>query len=419
MKILLCSEKGDGAWFVWVLKHEGHDVDWVCKDEKYAGSLSGIIPPPLKRAPKPAAYDLVVFDASGMGEAADRARVDTPTIGNSSFADRLEEDRVFGIEFMEQAGIRVPDWEAFDSRDSAIAWLQKTHKRTVLKPIGDVENKGLTYVSKNDADMVRFIENLPSAIKGFVLQEFIEGVEVSTEAWWTGSEWVALNHTLEEKKFMAGGVGPNTGCAGNVVWMPARRNAIFEQGLEKAGKLLGESGFVGPVDLNTIVTEGDIYGLEWTPRFGYEGTCNLTRLLPMPFGEFMYQVAIGKAPALAVPKTMFAATIRLSVPPYPNTETSRTRNRVPIKGIDLEQLDSFVLYDAVLNEEGEMETEGNYNAIGSPIAVAGSIADAFDNVKSYIKRLDIPDLQWRIDVPEAVAKRYGTLLVQGWLRPIG
>lgn len=419
MKILLCSDKGDGAWFQWQLSHEGHEVDWTCRDEKYANSLHGIIPPPLKRVPNPAAYDLVVYDASGMGESADYARTKTPTIGGSSLADRLEEDRIFGIEFMEAAGIRVPDWEAFDSKDKAIAWLEKNHKRTVVKPVGEFENKALTYVSKNSEDMIRFLEKMPSAVHTFVLQEFIEGTEVSTEAWWTGTEWVALNHTLEEKKFMAGGIGPNTGCAGNVLWMPAKKNAIFEQGLERAGALLAQTDFVGAVDLNTIVTEGEIYGLEWTPRFGYEGTCNLTRLLPIPFGDFLYKVALGQNPNLGLARAKFAATIRISVPPYPNAETSRTRNKVPIKGIDINKLDTFVLYDVVMDEKGELSTEGNYNAIGTPIGCGETIVGALDEVKAAIKRLDIPDLQWRNDVDKCINERYGTLQTQGWLRPIG
>ena len=418
MRILLVSAKADGAWFVWLLKHEGHDVDWTCKSEIDRGTLKGLIPDPLTRVPSPSNYDLVVFDSSGMGHAADAARKQTPTIGGSVFADRLEHDRVFGLQAMEEAKIKVPKWEAFATRAEGLAFLKKNNKRYVLKPIGEAPSDA-TYVSKSAEDMIHFIEvRLDSKVKSFVLQEFVEGVEISTEAWWTGDEWLALNHTLEEKKFMAGGIGPNTGCAGNVVWMPAKPNPLFQQGLEKIGPQLKAAGFVGMVDLNTIATEGDIYGLEWTPRFGYEGTCNLVRLLPIPFGEFLFDVAVGKKPLLAEPKHKFAATVRLSVPPYPSAEFSKRRVKVPIQGLDCDKLDTFVLYDA-MKEGDDLVTSGTYNAIGSPIGCGPAICGAFDEVMTAIKRLDVPNLQYRDDVKECVEKRYAQLREWGWLRPIG
>lgn len=420
MRILLVSPKSDGAWFVWLFQHDGNNVSWTVLDPKYAGALSGLIPPPLERVPNPSSYDLIVYDASGHGEAADEARRHTPVIGGSALADKLEDDRLFGIEFMEHAGIRVPDYEVFDSPDKGIAWLEKTKKRTVFKPMGDDgEDKSITYVSKSDRDMIDYIDKVykKAGVPRFLLQEVIIGTEVSTEAWWSGDRFVALNHTLEEKKFMTGGIGPNTGCSGNALWMPNRPNPIFQQGLEKVGPLLDDAGVVGPFDLNTIVTEGELYGLEWTPRFGYEGACNLAALLPVPFADFLYGVAIGAPPTHLTARAKFSATIRLSVPPYPNADTSRLRNKVPIKGLP-EDLSRFILYDCQL-VDGQYQTEGNYNAIGSPIGLGDSLHEAFEQVTSSIRGLEVPDLQWRNDVPSAVEKRYTTLERQGWLRPLG
>lgn len=421
MKILLVSPEADGAWFVWLLS-QAHDVDWVCLEERYSETLQGIIPPPLKTIPDPAKYDLVVFDSSGLGREADEARAVTPTIGGSELADELEHDRMFGLEVMQAAGIKLPPFEAFDDPKAAIQFVQKSGKRYVLKPLNDEGiPKDTTYVAKSADDMVQHIEsNLHPKIKSFVLQEFVTGTEVSTEAWWTGSEWVALNHTLEEKKFMAGGLGPNTGCAGNVVWMPSRKNPIFEQGLGKVTEFLREHDFVGMVDLNTIATDGDLYGIEWTPRFGYEGTCNLTRLLPMEFGDFLGTVASGQVPNLSAPRARFAATIQLSVPPYPNCEKvpAKRWDQVPIKGISLEHAQSFFLRDVQLDGD-ELVTCGRYNAIGSPIGLGETIDGAFDEVMVSVKRLDVANLQYRNDICDSVKRRFSALQAAGWLRSIG
>src|SRR4029077_11265133 len=137
-----------------------------------------------------------------------------------------------------------------------------------------------------------------------------------------------------------GGLGPNTGCAGNLVWMPTRSSVLFERGLHRAKDALGASGFVGPIDLNAIVTAGEIYGLEWTPRFGYEGTCNTMALLPGDFVEFLHAIAIGGTPTEAAPTAAFAATVRLTVPPYPIQMKNASKYAgVPIKGIDLDHID--------------------------------------------------------------------------------
>jgi phosphoribosylamine-glycine ligase len=420
VKILLVSPEADGAWFVWLLS-QAHDVEWVCLESRYADTLSGIIAAPLAHIPNPDAYDLVVFDSSGCGKEADEARAVTPTIGGSELADQLEHDRMFGLEVMQAAGIKLPPFEPFNDTKAAIKFVQKSGKRYVLKPINDEGlSKDTTYVAKSAEDMVQYLEKLDAKVKEFVLQEFVTGTEVSTEAWWTGSEWVALNHTLEEKKFMAGNLGPNTGCAGNLVWMPPRKNPIFEHGLERVTDFFKEHDFVGMVDLNTIATDGDLYGIEWTPRFGYEGTCNLTRLLPVEFGDFLGAVATGQVPNLTQPKARFAATIQLSVPPYPNCEKVKSKQweRVPIKGISLEHAQSFFLRDVMLLD-GELATCGRYNAIGSPIGLGETIDGAFDEVMAAVKRLDIPNLQYRNDIATCTKRRFEALQAAGWLRSIG
>lgn len=403
---------------VWLFRHLGHKVDWTVAHEDCADAMEGLIPAPLKSA-RPEAYDLIVFDCTEMGDAAEQAKLVTPTIGDSALSDALENDRIFGIQAMEKAGIKVPPWEAFNNPAEAISWLKKSHKRTVLKPIGDAPSE-LTYVSKSDADMINFIEKrLPGTkVREFLLQEFVEGTEVSCEGWWTGTEWCAINYTLEEKKFMAGNLGPGVGCAGNLVWMPSRPTPIFQQGLSKISPLLVDASYRGMVDLNTIVTEGEVYGLEWTPRFGYEGTCNLTRLLPVDFAEFMYSVAIGKTMPNLTATSRFAATIRLSVPPYPSHDLPKKHQaHQPIKGLEGSGLQNFFVFDVKCEDDSLVVTgEGN---IGSPIGCSETIAGAFDEVKAAIKRLDIPDLQYRCDVAECVEKRYTTLLQQGWLRQIG
>jgi phosphoribosylamine-glycine ligase len=256
-------------------------------------------------------------------------------------------------------------------------------------------------------------------VKEFLLQEFITGTEISTEGWFNGTDFYALNHDMEEKKFLSGGHGPNTGCSGSVVWMPHLPNNLMSYGLLRTREALAQEGFVGPIDLNVIATEGQIFGLEWTPRFGYDAACNLSRLLPMEFGEFLYQIATGASPSVIPSKYPFAATIRLSVPPYPYEGKVGKYGPVPVKGIDLSHIDCCYLSDVRLLPDGTMETIGIDGFVGAPIGVGDSIKEAFADCEDFIGRLQIPDLQWRNDIGKCCEKRYAELSRNGWLRHSG
>lgn len=418
MKILVASMQGDGAWFAALLRHEGHDADWVVGVDKYAGTLEGIVPAPLESIGHPADWDLILFDQNGAGKSADDVRQHTPVLGSSELADQLEFDRRFGLEFMESSGIAVPPWKPFESTDAAISWLRETKKRTVFKPVGAADTS-TTYVSKNSEDMERYLGILASRIrmKEFVLQEFVHGTEVSTEGWFNGTDWFAQNHTLETKKLLAGDLGPATGCSGNVVWMPNRPTALFERGLQKATERLRGLGYRGPVDLNAIVTDSEVYGLEWTPRFGYDATPCFTRLLGMPFGEFCYKIALGETPTLPAAKAPFCASFRLHVPPYPAKSDPKKYGGVPVKGIDVDHIDEWYLSDVRIKPgTDEMETLGTDGFIGAYMATADTIHDAFAACRKVIEGIMIPDLGFRNDVEDCCVKRYLALQSGGWLR---
>jgi glutathione synthase/RimK-type ligase-like ATP-grasp enzyme len=136
MRILLMSVGGIGAWFLLRLQEEGHKCDWFLIDEEPRQNqvLHGLIPPPLKSIPKFSDYDLVIFDVTGNPELAEKAGRTTPVLGDSELASKLEDDRLFGIEMMEQCGIEVPPYENFKTPEEAKAFLAENPKRYVYKP---------------------------------------------------------------------------------------------------------------------------------------------------------------------------------------------------------------------------------------------------------------------------------------------
>lgn len=415
------------------MKQAGHDVS--CSVEKESGQkvLNGLIElTPESQMYDPEEYDVILFDQTGMGAMADEVREKVPALGDSSFADKLEDDRLFGIQFMEQAGIKVPPYEHFSDVTEAIRFIKKTKKTYVFKPCGKKADTASTYVSKSPEDLLRYIDVLwrSNPISEFILQEFIRGTEVSTEVWMNDEGYYFLNHTLECKKFMNGDLGPATGCAGNLVFAPERENPLFVYGLKKALNALHDNGYVGMIDLNAIATDGEVYGLEWTPRVGYEGTCNVAHLLPMDFGKFLHAIARGETLPDLTPRHSFSASVRLSVPPYPGEPhepgqgdgipRKLFREGIPVEGMNRKLLTSFYAMDMRVSEKNEdlFETAGVNGFLGAAIGCGETIGMAFEHVKAVIEAIRVPNLQYRTDIRSLTAKRHAELEANGWLKPI-
>jgi len=423
MRICVASEFGEGLWLGWKMAQEGHDVSAVVHNERYASALGGLIEVmPGAEVYVASKYDLVVFDCTGNGRAADEAAQEAPTIGDSVLADRLEADREFALAFMVRCGLTVAPYEIFDDPSDGIRYIKKRNKRLVFKPIGEQDDKATTYCACDSDDMLRYFDVLfrSAKVKRYLLQDFVEGVEVSTEVYLNANGHYALNHTLETKKLMNHDLGPNTGCSGSLCWIPKTENPIFKKGLQKCIEPLQEMGYVGPIDLNTIVTpDGGCYALEFTPRFGYDATALLTRLLPVGFGEFLYAVAASaeRVPDLSATHP-FCASVRLSVPPYPSEGLPEKfyKEGVPIDGLREKELENFFAYDVQMKENGEFETAGLCGWIGSPLCCGENIGYAFDAAYGMLSRLKVPNAQYRTDICENTARRYYLLREKGWLK---
>ena len=401
---------------------EGHDVSAIVSDARFEQVLGGMVPIMSgSETYYPERYDLIVFDTTGHGKDADAAREQTPTIGDSTLADSLEEDREFSLDFMQKCGIQVAPWEVFDNPADAIRHIKKTKKRFVFKPIGDQDDKSTTYVSRSAEDLIHYFDVLfrSAKISQFVLQEFVAGTEVSTQAYINEAGYFALNHTLETKKLMNGDVGPNTGCSGALAWL-AENDLLFERGLKKAIGPLQELGYVGPIDLNTIVNAEGVWGLEFCPRFGYDSDALLMRLLGVNWGDFLHAIATDRRPQEIIQRHSFCASVRLSVPPYPceGLPPKFYKAGIPIESLTEKNFDRFFVYDVRKRAEDadDLETAGICGWVGSPLAVGETLGQAFDGAYGMLKEVRVPNGQYRTDVAHNTAKRYSELREGGWLQ---
>jgi len=435
MRIALSSYSGMGSWFVLRLLAEGHEVHYYLSKLEYEGVLKGLIPKPRALAldhrrhlagygyPDYRGYDLSLFDLTGRPKQADHSREQAPTLGDGSFEHLLEDDREFGLDTMEKCGINVPPYTRFDKPAEAKVFIQKEDKRFVYKPFtigGQMQDTATTYVSKDAEDLLKCIDNLWAQSKKapFILQEYVEGTEIGIEGFFNGEDFFLLTGTLEEKKFMNDGKGPNTGCGGNLIFTLREGAKIYEEGLAKAKSMLKSFGFRGILDLNSIVSGGRLYALEWTPRFGYLCCPTIAHMYSHGYADVLAAIAMGKVPLLRW-KWEFGAAVTMSIPPYPSEIRLPKAKDIPVEGIDprnVEQLCEYFLYDVMINgKRDSLVTSGNYGYIGAPTAGGHTIEQAFAKVQDRLDRVQVPNMQYRTDIEESTRKRYEILERGSWL----
>jgi phosphoribosylamine---glycine ligase len=417
---LILSEVGDGCGLALRLQAEGHKCRvWIAEsDVERRSGVEGLV----EETDDITFGDIVIADSVGFGDLCDMFREGGRLVfGGSRLHDRLENDREYAKGIMDEVGIPTPkgtyfkgerSWE--DARE-LISGGSATDSRYAFKPGGRLSGVVPSYVSADADDMILMLDfyktKFGASEAEFEIQDFIEGIAVSTEGWFDGTDFVRpFNHTIERKQLMNGDVGPSGGCTGNLVWIVDDEDDPLVVELLKMKPFLKEHRYVGPIDLNAVVGESGIFALEFTPRFGYDAfPTYLYGLFAGDFGGFVSDMVRGRARMDLVDS--FAAGIRITIPPWPS-EDSYAKVGVPIRGWTSNDLKMVYPYDVKL--QGDMlVSSGGWGAIGVANGVDDSISGAFAKAQKLCEKVKIANKQYRTDLAECCASDYrkiGSLL---------
>jgi len=324
-KFLFVSLESLSGDLAWQIKNEGHEVKVFIERKEDKEVYDGF----LEKVDNWEEYinwaDVIVFDDIGFGEKADSLRASGKlVVGGSKYTDMLEEDREFGQNEMEKAGMNIlPHWD-FSDFDSAIDFIKNNPGFYVFKPSGNPpsDQKGILFLGQEEdgKDLIEILEQNKKTwakkIKRFQLQKRALGVEVAVGAFFNGDDFIyPVNINFEHKKLFPGDIGPYTGEMGTLMYW-SHPNQIFFNTLEKIKERLKESGYIGYIDINCIANAKAIYPLEFTSRFGYptisiqmEGTLS-------EWGDFLYRAAKKEKIELKTKKG-FQVGIVVVVPPFP------------------------------------------------------------------------------------------------------
>ena len=386
------------------LKAEGHSAKLWIRESEYEHSGKGVVDYARD-------YEFgqdVIADCTGFGCLCDLFRSnETRVFAGSSFADHLEEDRELAQTVMLDSGIDTPESVHVTSWEQAAKLVEKIAKlsddgKVVIKPEGSSSGTIPSYVAKDVEDALSTLESYEkrtSEAPELTIQQFIKGVAVSTEGWFNGEDFVEgmFNHTIEKKASLNDDLGPAVGCAGNVVWSCGSDDPIVKQSLTKLTKVLRENRYVGPIDLNCVVNKDGCYGLEFTPRFGYDAFPTLLyTLCDLDFGSFISRCSRGMDSDVSLSEG-FGAGVRLRPP-----KSGKPEELAELRGLTEEDLKWFYPYCVEMTDDEIIKMTRGESGPGVINGHGDTIGEAFARAYEICSRLQLRDAQYRTDLSDVL-----------------
>lgn len=238
--------------------------------------------------------DLVVIgpeDPLDRGIADALAAANIPCFGPSAAAAQIECNKCFSKDFMTKHGIPTARYETFTDAKAAKSFIRNANfQALVVKASGLAAGKGVVVAKDRDeaceaVDMMLEQNTFGDAGKSIVVEELLEGQEVSVLSFTDGTTVYAMPGAQDHKRAYDGDEGPNTGGMGAYCPCPFLtediRNEAQSSVLQRAVDGLRKDGkpFVGVLYAGLILTTDGPKVLEFNCRFGDPETQSVLSLL--------------------------------------------------------------------------------------------------------------------------------------------
>lgn len=333
--------------------------------------------------------------------------------GGSKFQYDLENDREFGLQFAESAGLVSPPFQEFKSAEEGIKFLEEHEDQAyVVKPNG-AEDSSLTepfsrQIEPKHANIAaqKYIQAF--GFTDYILQERKKGVEVNVEIFMSQGIPVLAQANLECKKRHNGDLGYACGCAQDVCWIISLDSKLVKMTADKlVPKFLEvDPTYTGFIDANVIIGEDQVWFLEFCARFGYNAHCNFFSTLSKKTA--LQSVADLLDGIMVETKKGFGASVTLV--------TDKEKFGLPIY-VPESILDSFYLFDGYRDkecEEGQFYMGGYGSEVGICTAHNYTIPTAFQDAIANAWKVTFRDQDFRwdgdkTDYPTSPIRRYEAL----------
>lgn len=348
--------------------------------------------------------------------------------GPTMASARLEIDRASGMEAMEAVGIELPAYETFNSLEDAERAARKSPDPLVFKTMGDEEDKSLSYVSTDPADMVGWIRQKIArglVLKGpCMLQAKIDMIaEVGVSGWMGPDGFLPERWQIcfEHKKLMNGEIGPNTGEQGTVCQY-VEEDKLAAEMLKPMEPILRTLGHRGDFAIGAGVdSKGRAYPFEFTARAGWPAFFIQLASHRGDPAKWMADLLRGKD-SLRVSMDV-AIGVVLAQPMYPyNKSPPELVEGNPISGVE-DVWDAIHPVAMMLGKGPQMDgdrvvdgpqcqTSGEYVMVAT--GLGRSVSRARKRVYGTIDQVRFPNMMYRTDIGEKLEDKLPALHRAGY-----
>jgi phosphoribosylamine--glycine ligase len=329
-----------------------------------------------------------------------------PVIGPSASAARLEGSKAFSKQFMMKHGIPTAKYKEFDAGQFIEgSEYVKTHTLpVVLKADGLAAGKGVIICNSHIEAMAEFElmlqqDKFGEAGRRIVVEEFLDGIELSVFVLTDGDNYVLLPEAKDYKKIGEGDKGPNTGGMGAVSPVPFADNEFMlkvkERIVEPTIRGLKTDGidYRGFIFIGLIKVDEEPMVIEYNCRLGDPETEVVIPRLKNDLVELLQAVVDKKLQEKTIQiDTRAAATMVAVSRGYPGIY----EKGFLITGLDTDYEDSLIFHSGTQMENGTVVTNGG--RVLCVTSYAGSLQDAIRKSMEVLTHIDFDGIYFRRDI---------------------
>jgi phosphoribosylamine---glycine ligase len=332
---------------------------------------------------------------AGVGDAVRAAGV--PCFGPSAEAARLEGSKAFAKDVMNAAGVPTADSRVCSTAAEVEAALDAFGPPYVVKDDGLAAGKGVVVTDDRQLAL-----DHATGCGRVVVEEFLDGPEVSLFAITDGTTIHPLQPAQDFKRIHDGERGPNTGGMGAYTpldWVPDDfvdevRRTVLQPTVEELARR--GTPFTGLLYAGLALTSRGVRVVEFNARFGDPETQPLLALLDSPLLPLLLGAATGTLDQVPPPtwKPGAAVTVVMASKGYPQGSS----NGDVILGAETLAADPdvHVIHAGTAITGGRLVTAGG--RVLAVTAVGSDVPDARTKAYGGVARISFPGAQYRSDI---------------------
>src|SRR3989338_7871599 len=326
--------------------------------------------------------------------------------GPTRTAAEIESSKAFAKNLMSEANIPTATFKIFSEYNKALSYVRERGAPIVVKASGLALGKGV-YVCKTLAEAEGALAEImvdyahKEAGNEVVVEEFLDGQEISIHAFCDGKTFVLLPPAQDHKPIHDGDKGKNTGGMGTIApvsWVSEDTlQTLGEQVVRPTLDALMKRGrrFSGLLYPGLKMTSNGPKVLEFNARFGDPETQSYMRLLKTDLLDILDACVDGKLADLAVEwNPGFAVCVVLASGGYPG----KYKKGIPISGIgEAGKMPNVVIFHAgTTMYDGQLRTSGG--RVLGVTATGDSLRAALDRAYEAVNFIKFNGKQYRKDI---------------------